>query len=70
MHTNPDNPIFLFRLRLMYENHFDVALTNCTRNIDEIIDAGKGNNVEVRKLMRAFSLDIIAKVVFSLKSNA
>lgn len=53
----------------MYEN-FDYPLSNCTRNIEEIIEAGKGDNVEVRKLMRSFSLDIIAKVVFSLKSDA
>ena len=54
----------------MYENRFDLPIDTCIRNIDEIIDVGRGGNVEVRKLMRGFSLDIIASVVFSLKTNA
>lgn len=53
----------------MYEN-FDYPLANCTRNIDKIIETQKGADVDVRKLMRAFSLDIIANVVFSIKSDA
>ena len=53
----------------MYEN-FDHPLNNVSRNIDKIIDARKNADVDVRKLMRAFSLDIIANVVFSIKSDA
>ena len=52
----------------MYEN-FEYALNKCTRNIDEILEAKKGDNVEARKLMRSFPLDIIAKVVFSIESD-
>lgn len=48
----------------------DYPLDNCTRNIEETIDAGQGGNVQVQKLIRSFSIDIIANVVFSLKSNA
>ena len=63
-------PVFTSaRLRLMYSN-FEYPLNNCTRNIDEILNARKGDNVDVRKLMRSFALDIIAKVVFSIEANA
>lgn len=37
--------------------------------IGQIIDLKQNDNVETKKLMRSFSLDIIAKVVFSLKTN-
>lgn len=52
----------------MYEN-FDYPIDNCCNNIQELINAGQGGNIECKKLMRSFSLDIIANVVFSIKSN-
>lgn len=45
-------------------------IKTCIRNIDEIIDAGQGGNVEVRKLMRALSVDLVGSVVFSMKTNS
>ena len=53
---------------MMFKN-FDYPIGNCVRNIEELIEAGNGDNVEVKKLMRSFSLDIIANVVFSLKTH-
>lgn len=37
--------------------------------IDEMIDLKQNTNVETKKLMKSFSLDVIANVVFSLKTN-
>lgn len=62
-------PVFTSgRLKLMY-NNFDYPITNCVNNIQELIDAQKGGNIECKKIMRSFSLDIIANVVFSLKTH-
>lgn len=64
------SPVFTSnRLKLMFTN-FDYPINNCLKNIDELIDAKKNENVEVKKLMRSFALDIIGNVVFSLKTNA
>ena len=61
-------PVFTSgRLKQMYTN-FDYPINNCVNNIQALIDNGTGGNVECKKLMRSFSLDIIANVVFSLKT--
>ena len=55
-------PIFTSgKLKQMYKN-FEYPIDNCACNIQQLIDAKKAHNVEVKKLMRSFSLDIIANV--------
>lgn len=64
------SPIFTSsRLKLMF-NNFEYPINNCLKNIDELIDCKENQNVEIKNLMRGFSLDMIGNVVFSLKTNA
>jgi len=63
------SPVFTSqRLKVIYGN-FDYPIENCMKNIDQLIDSKQNDNVEVKKLMRSFTLDVIAHVVFSLKTN-
>jgi len=56
------------KLKMMYKN-FNGPVNNVINNINELIDSGKSQHVDILKLTRAFSLDIIAHMVFSLKTN-
>ena len=53
----------------MFKN-FSAPIQTTLNNIDEIIDGGKGDNVDTKKLMKSFALDIIGTrlpVLYSLQ---
>lgn len=61
--------IYLYLDSIRY-NNFEYPIGTCLKNIDQLIETGQNENVETKHLMRSFSLDIIANVVYSLKSNS
>lgn len=63
-------PVFTTsRLKTLFKN-FKHPIETTLGNIQQQIDAKKGDHVDTKLLMKAFSLDIIANVVFSLKTNS
>jgi len=57
------------KLKTMFKN-FDGPVKTTIDNIADMIDSGDSQHVDIKKLMKAFSLDMIGHVVFSLKTNA
>lgn len=52
-------PVFASgRLKTMFKN-FHVPVQTCSDNIEELISQNKGDTVDVKKLMKAFALDMM-----------
>jgi len=57
------------RLKRMCKNFKEPVQTSLT-NIDKLIENGQNQQIDIKKLMKAFSLDVIGNVCFSLKTDA
>lgn len=53
----------------MFKN-FEKPIQTTLNNIEELINAKKGNEINIKKVSKSFALDIIGNVVFSLETNS